>query len=294
MSVLNDAKLLIESLDKIKENLNLTKINPSGSIFNSLEIRKGSIHTETSANKPIITSKSKKYYFRISFLKNSIQFLDLKSILNLSLVNKEFGYFIKSVYFYKFTKCVKNSKTQNKKTNSNNFSNKKVTPSKTNSSNDQTGGVSNLFGLGNYVVGALGSVLGIKQYSDSKERKIDPIVLEEKYKIYEKILNTKLKNSKMSQEMRELRENIDTIVSEKIAKKSYSPIKKDHFNYHNFMIDEELQKIKRDKLESESDSLKIEVESLIKEVNYHYDYSMNGLKSKSRIKIVKILKSRRF
>jgi hypothetical protein len=49
----------------------------------------------------------KRKVFRVTYLRTAIQFLDLKSIMNLSVLNKEFNYFIKSIYFYKFLENIR-------------------------------------------------------------------------------------------------------------------------------------------------------------------------------------------
>ncbi len=149
MNILTDTKNLIEILEKVKENTGLNKNSHSGSIFNSLEVRKGSAtYDANNESKPIVT-KSKKYYFRISFLKGSIQYLDIKSSLNLSLVNKEFNYFIKSIYFYKFMSDINIFRQRKSKKSNIRKEIEKVTPIKSN----------NKGFVGNFV-GALGSVLG--------------------------------------------------------------------------------------------------------------------------------------
>lgn len=143
MNLLSDAKKLVEHLEKVKENLSLNK-STTGSIFSALELRKGSfLGSETTDLKQIVT-KSKKYHFRITFMKDAIQFLDIKSILNLCLVNKEFNYFVKSIYFYKFMTDARNSKLKHK-------------------ANTRLGNkakVANNAGLFGNFVGALGSVFG--------------------------------------------------------------------------------------------------------------------------------------
>ncbi len=158
MSLIDEAKKLSEILGKVKDKLGLQNkevTSRSGSLFKALEVRKNSITHEHHDSK-LIVNKAKKYHFRISFLRNAIQFLDIKSILNLSLVNKEFSYFVKSVYFYKFMSNVKEfSKKREilKLKQSKNI----IVQSNTNVNTAQTQGQSTIFGS---VVSAFGSVLG--------------------------------------------------------------------------------------------------------------------------------------
>jgi hypothetical protein len=150
MSLLSESKVLLESIEKVKENLGLDKNKISGTnLFNALEIRKGSALDANNESKPLVT-KPKKYYFRITFIKGAIQFLDIKSCLNLSLVNKEFSYFIKSIYFYKFMSEVDIiKKKKNEKLKANKEIDKVILKK-----NKANGGFMGKF------VGAFGSVLG--------------------------------------------------------------------------------------------------------------------------------------
>jgi hypothetical protein len=109
MTLYSEIKVLSENLEALKNQITTQKTNTN--LFNALEIRKGSASSraekgsDPKANfEKMVKSVSKKNktLFRVTFLKDSIQFLDLKSILNLSMVCKEFSFFIKSIYFYKF------------------------------------------------------------------------------------------------------------------------------------------------------------------------------------------------
>lgn len=116
MNLLNESKNLIENLEKIKENLGLNK--PTGPLFKELEVRKKSVQQEKidiskqDTLSKIAHNKNKKNYFRVTYMKSVIQFLDIKTILDISILNKEFHFFIKSVYFYKF---INDAITSNKK-----------------------------------------------------------------------------------------------------------------------------------------------------------------------------------
>jgi hypothetical protein len=169
MNVLSEIKQISENLEKFRERFNLTNINnvnkshnqqtQNTSIFSAMEIRKGSVSTKidkTEAQSTIdkiskVLTKSKKYNFRVTYLKDTIQFMDLKSILNLTLVNKEFNYFIKSIYFYKFMKQIKKYKSTNYKRKEEKSKEKEKEKEKEKSS---TKGI-----LGNFV-GAFSNVLG--------------------------------------------------------------------------------------------------------------------------------------
>ena len=157
MSLIEEMKLLYDKLTRIKEKLGLQSSSAnsrSGSLFKALEVRKNSVSPDI-ADPKLIVNKHKKTQFRISYIRNAIQFLDIKSILNLSMVNKEFSHFIKSVYFYKFMKNIKDSvkkkeKIQHKETKKTGTINNEV-------KSQASSGNSSIFGS---FVNAFGSVLG--------------------------------------------------------------------------------------------------------------------------------------
>jgi hypothetical protein len=156
MSLIEQAKVLFEKLTKVKENLGLqnNSISRSGSLFKALEVRKNSVSADI-ADPKLIVSKNKKSQFRISYIRNAVQFLDIKSILNLSMANKEFSQFIKSVYFYKFLKNINDSI---KRIEKHKLKDKKNTGTATNDIKNQTSsGNSSIFGS---FVSAFGNVLG--------------------------------------------------------------------------------------------------------------------------------------
>jgi hypothetical protein len=157
MSLIEEMKLLYDKLIRIKEKLGLQSNSAnsrSGSLFKALEVRKNSVSPDIGDQK-LIVNKHKKSQFRISYIRNAVQFLDIKSILNLSMVNKEFSHFIKSVYFYKFMKNIKDSvkkkeKIQHKETKKTGTINNEV-------KSQASSGNSSIFGS---FVNAFGSVLG--------------------------------------------------------------------------------------------------------------------------------------
>ena len=71
-------------------------------------IKRKSMNKENEKSNLNITLESKKSKYkkniklRITYLTTVIQFLDLNSLISLSLVNKEFYYFLSSIYVYKF------------------------------------------------------------------------------------------------------------------------------------------------------------------------------------------------
>jgi len=125
MSIINEIKNINKEIEKIKQNNSTNKFPDSydssnqNNIFASMEIRKKSdnslIQVEKTNENNIsfmpknINKKEKRKIFRVTYLRTAIPFLDLKSIMNIGLLNKEFYYFINSIYFYKFIENVRMS-----------------------------------------------------------------------------------------------------------------------------------------------------------------------------------------
>jgi hypothetical protein len=93
MDIYEETKVLLQLVDKIQEQNN--KDNP----FKGFEVRKLTVDSKLQSSNQL--NKNKKP-FRITNLFTVIEFLDLTSILNLSVVNRQCYHFLKSVYFYKF------------------------------------------------------------------------------------------------------------------------------------------------------------------------------------------------
>lgn len=128
MSIINDAEEIIFQLEKIKENLNSEYLSNSNSLTNNsndkelfahMEVRKfsGNIFERKDQERRKNSSfyknrinKEKTKNFRVTYLRTVIPYLNIKSIMNLSLLNKEFHYFIKSIYFYKFVENIREFK----------------------------------------------------------------------------------------------------------------------------------------------------------------------------------------
>jgi hypothetical protein len=100
---------------------------------------------------------------------------------------------------------------------------------------------------------------------DSKEKSIDPKLLEEKINIYEKILNAKYKNYSLSNQIKEKRHCIDSIIDNQLNSKSNKFV-----SANSLPKDEAIEKIKRDKLEKENNNLTEEVKLLHEEVRKIY------------------------
>jgi hypothetical protein len=121
MEIIDESQKLLQIIEKIKETIEKKKDTSldDSNLFKGIEVRKVShdgIKTEDQKeqllNKAI---KQKRVAFKVSYLTTVIQFLDLKTILNISQVNRQFYHFIKSIYFFKIMNNVKDSAERIKK-----------------------------------------------------------------------------------------------------------------------------------------------------------------------------------
>ena len=312
MNIIKETTLIQKEIEQIKQNLSNNKFlnlqnstNNPNSMFNTLEIRKISESSSLNPEKNMENvnnsfyakniNKAKRKIFRVTYLKTVIPYLDLKSMLNISILNKEFYYFIKSIYFYKFMDNIKNFKNKKNIPIKDNYK----TPKKSNNSNiysvgnnlnEQTsaGKIGSLFGaltksaismLGKnnfliYLYIFLGFTSGAKQ--EEKNVYIDPLIMENKINLYEKILTQKLKNAKVNTELKGLRENINLIIENrqkkleinngKITENTSNNKPYSSFRTKSILNEEEFEKIKKEKLEKEYFNLLEEIKELKEEV----------------------------
>jgi hypothetical protein len=113
MEIIDESKKLLATIEKIKETMNPKKEETHNlELFKGIELHRSPIGEKPENSKEILGKaiKTKKAVFRVSYLTTVIQFLDLKTILNISLVNRQFYHFIKSIYLLKIMNNVKQSK----------------------------------------------------------------------------------------------------------------------------------------------------------------------------------------
>lgn len=116
---------------------------------------------------------------------------------------------------------------------------------------------------------------------DKPKGEIDPRLLEEKINIYEKILKSKLKNINLSDNLKDLRSDIDSLIMERAVKKP-EPILE-------YTSDKQIEKIKRDMMEKEYRELFNEVK-MLKEESTSLKEALNTLE-KEDIEKAKVLSS---
>ena len=218
--------------------------------INSLNEKRKSINKENEKNNLNITLESKKSKykknrkFRITYLTTVIQFLDLNSLISLSLVNKEFYYFLSSIYAYKFIIQIQRHQKIMK------YNNKKDIKS---IKSDNINKTTNLNKKGGYsffsaLTGALSYFTPSTELNNIKtEKKPDLNEINNKIDLHLNILKDKIKQLNLSKQIIENRKNIDELINERFSLKEQ--IK---FNNRNTIIQEkEYEKIKREKYENE-------------------------------------------
>ena len=125
-------------LESTKEIIN--EINSLRSLENSINKQNTNESLNTSQNSH---KKKKIKKFRITYLRSVIQFLDLNSFISLSLVNKEFYYYLSSIYAYKFINQIQNhQKLMKKKKKSPQIKTVKTDNSNKSSNSNKKGGYS--------------------------------------------------------------------------------------------------------------------------------------------------------
>ena len=218
--------------------------------INSLNEKRKSINKENEKNNLNITLESKKSKYkkniklRITYLTTVIQFLDLNSLISLSLVNKEFYYFLSSIYAYKFIIQIQRHQKIMK------YNNKKDIKS---IKSDNINKTTNLNKKGGYsffsaLTGALSYFTPSTELNNIKtEKKPDLNEINNKIDLHLNILKDKIKQLNLSKQIIENRKNIDELINERFSLKEQ--IK---FNNRNTIIQEkEYEKIKREKYENE-------------------------------------------
>ena len=218
--------------------------------INALNEKRKSMNKENEKSNLNITLESKKSKYkkniklRITYLTTVIQFLDLNSLISLSLVNKEFYYFLSSIYTYKFIIQIQRHQKIMK------YNNKKDIKS---IKSDNINKTTNLNKKGGYsffsaLTGALSYFTPSTELNNIKtEKKPDLNEINNKIDLHLNILKDKIKQLNLSKQIIENRKNIDELINERFSLKEQ--IK---FNNRNTIIQEkEYEKIKREKYENE-------------------------------------------
>jgi len=229
MSILEVTKEIINDIDSLKnKEKTINKENNIDSLNTSLK-----------------NHHKKKYKkFKITYLRTIIQFLDLNSFISLSLVNKEFYYFLSSIYAYKFINQIQSHQKlmKHKKKNPN------IKSVKTDNSNKTTNSIKKGgYSFFSALTGALSYFTPSTEINTIKvEKKPDLNEINNKIDLHLNILNEKVKQLKLSKEISEIRKNIDDLINERFSLKEQS-----ENNRITIMQEKEFEKIKREKYEND-------------------------------------------
>ncbi len=231
MSILEVSKEIIKNINTLKEKRkSMNKENEKSNLNITLESKK---------------SKYKKNIkFRITYLTTVIQFLDLNSLISLSLVNKEFYYFLSSIYVYKFIIQIQRHQKIMK------YNNKKDIKS---IKSDNINKTTNLNKKGGYsffsaLTGALSYFTPSTELNNIKtEKKPDLNEINNKIDLHLNILKDKIKQLNLSKQIIENRKNIDELINERFSLKEQIKFN----NRNNIIQEKEYEKIKREKYENE-------------------------------------------
>jgi hypothetical protein len=229
MSILEVTKEIINDIDSLKnKEKTINKENNIDSLNTSLKNHHNKKHKK----------------FKITYLRTIIQFLDLNSFISLSLVNKEFYYFLSSIYAYKFINQIQSHQKlmKHKKKNPN------IKSVKTDNSNKTTNSIKKGgYSFFSALTGALSYFTPSTEINTIKvEKKPDLNEINNKIDLHLNILNEKVKQLKLSKEISEIRKNIDDLINERFSLKEQS-----ENNRITIMQEKEFEKIKREKYEND-------------------------------------------
>ena len=237
-------------------------------------------------NKP----RAKKNIIHVTYFIPVLQFLDIKSIIELSKVNHLFYSFIYSFYFYRSVNQILIHTNQNrlnknkkddifnkKKLKQINQNNKDIIIKKNSQDEDNMflGPTKKIYSsFMSAITGALSYIAPIPELPTThKEKKNDLEEIQKKINLHEKLLNERIKQLAISNEIKNTRAKIDKYIKEQYdMKKNHQ--KKNELNKNknnNIKInDQTIKKIKREKYESEYNAL-------LQEIN-NYENEYNNLK----------------
>ena len=260
----NEENNFLEDIEKMKEELQKS-IQKMESIkeFDKDEINNNqdSFHENTPSKKSLKLKKNK-INLRISLFIPVLQFLDIKSILELSRINHLFHSFIFSFYFYRYAyqlkKYINKEKSKNisLKNKKENFS--KIDKNK-NNQNQEEGGQNIIVERTKKIYSSFMSVItGAINYINpttiptpiikSEKDKLDEI--EKKIALHEKLIDGRIKQAKLYKEINTIQQEIDLYINKQ----------------NNKRYQKEKNKNKIEKIMKREDYEK-EYETLIKEIN---------------------------
>ena len=293
----NEENDFLEEIEKIKEELQKSIQNmESIKEFDKDEINNNqdSFH-ESSPSKKSLKLKKRKINIRISLFIPVLQFLDIKSIIELSRLNHLFHSFIYSFYFYRYVYQLKKYINKEKSKN-NSLKNKKENFSKIdinkNNQNQEQGGqniiveqtkkiytsfMSAITGAINYINPTTIPTPIIKSEKD----KLDEI--EKKIALHEKLIDGRIKQAKLSKEINTIQQEIESYINRQNNKRYQK--EKNKNKIENIMKREDYEK-EYENLIKEISEMEIEYEEIKKDNEKQNNI---GIELENQINKIKIL-----
>ena len=240
-------------------------------------------------------SRTKKYKLHITFFIPVLQFLDIQSLIELSKVNHLFYSFIYSFYFYRSVNQIITYSKKSKNNNKINYNNNKRKieqikskisdkSSENNNQNNQSndgiilGPTKKIYsGFMSAITGALSYITPMPEMTSRPKEKNELEEIEKKIKLHEKLIDERIKQLAISNEIKNTRDEINNYIKEQYNLKKSQ--KKNELNKNNYKYkkidDKTIEKLKREKYESE-------YRALMQEIN-EYEMKYNDLQKENEI-----------
>ena len=232
-------------------------------------------------------SKSKNHKLHITFFIPVLQFLDIKSLIELSKVNHLFYSFIYSFYFYRSVNQIliySNNNLSIQKDD--NYSKRRVKTIKTNqldktldksSQSDDSlifGPTKKIYSsFMSALTGALSYISPLPEMTNRPKEKNELEEIEKKINLHEKLLDERIKQLAISNEIKATRDEINKYIKEQYNIKKNHKKNELNKNNHNKINTQTIKQLKREKYESE-------YKALIQEIN-EYETKYNELKKEN-------------
>lgn len=261
---------LIEFIPEIKEEIQKTikNIESIKKTYKEKNSKYNNLNYEDINPKQKNKQKSKYHTIHITYFIPVLQFLDIKSLLELSKVNHIFYAFIYSIYFYRSTNQILLHSNKNLILNKKNSINNKSQPNqvkqnlteKSNEENLLLGPTKKIYSsFMSALTGALSYIAPIPEISNINKEKNELEEIEKKINLHEKLIDERLKQLAITNEIKKTRAELDKYIKEQYdIKKSH---KKNENNYKNMnkINEQTIKKLKRDKYELEYKTLMNEI-----------------------------------
>ena len=256
MSLKSDIQSIYETIVKIENDRKKANESSSGDLFGGLKIVPKAF---PSAKMVFDKLKFRQYFAQPYNFIHLMKFLDINSILNVGLINREFNVFVSSIYIFKVIYSSKHKKINSNNPQSN--SPKSVSSSTSSKSNKSTSSPKK-----NYVGGLFKNIGNFFLGSNKDCRpKVNPSEISMKLNLHEEILNKIKKKFEMETEIRNIREDIDCFLNKKkpkSCKKVITLFSKSNENVSDY----EYLSINKEVIQKEHSLLEKDIVSLNKEV----------------------------